>query len=287
MQRRRLHPLERLAHPRQRRRLEAVGAGDWQQVGHFNHPRGHAFDFLAEGRVARRQRAAQRIHDRRRCGHGDEKIQQEPRLPQAGDDQRKNDVDQTRQAPVEQDARQLFHGLHITQHLRLQHPGALPGVIADGQVLKPPAQGGPQLGLRRAGGATERPRIGVVERNVLHQDHQQHQRVDPEFPRRVPAGLGDEVHDVGCDRGHEPHGAVLDDEAQQRDRQLPALAPVKIEQRAQRVLAREPVFQRMAVVAGPGGHVQPHFAKRMARPREGNAETGDRRFDRQERWRAG
>ena len=102
----------------------------------------------------------------------------------------------------------------------------------------------------------------------------EHQGVDPKLSPRMPRGLGDEINDIRRDSGHEPHGAVLDDEAERRDRELPALPPIEIKQGAQRVLTGEPVFQRRKAVTGPRGHIAPQLTKCGQKAREGNAQAG-------------
>ena len=242
------HPLDRLVHAFQGAGFETMRPGDRDQVRHLGHAGRHLFDLAAERGVAGRERGAEGVHHRGGEGHREQEEDQEPRRAHRRDHEGKAQVGERRQPGIEHQARELLDRFHVAQHLALEDPGALARVVPDRKMLQPAAQGRAEPRFEGAHGAADRPHVPEMHRHVLQQQADQHARVDPQFRQGVPVGLRDDVDDVRREQRHHPHRAVLDDEEEGARQQPAPFATVQEEQRAQRILSAEAVFERIGLL---------------------------------------
>jgi hypothetical protein len=232
-----------------------VGAGDRDQAGHLRDPGGEGLHLVPEVLVVGAQ-AGPEPGDDQGGGRDDDEEDGEELRGADGDDDEPAEQHGDRAEPV---LRGLLHhlldGLDVPDHLGLQDAGADPGVVADGQLLHPRAQRGPEAGAHAAHAAVQEADVEEVQRIVDEQDEQDDAGAGPQPRDRLM--LDDGVDDGRGDERQQPDGAVLDREDADRCREA---APVGVEQ------VCEGAYRVFASVAMVEGSVERRRHRRWSSP---------------------
>ena len=157
------------------------------------------------------QHLAESLRDQDICRYDYEKEQRyDPAVIDRNPD-RYDRADDTRNQNLDDVGVEPFHALDVFEKFTLDLTRFDFFVICDGKVLQLPYDGAPQPRARTPQHFIRDPRIDHVRRDVLQQDHRQHDGVDHDLPHGILRPHRHRIDDVRRDDRHDPDRRIFED----------------------------------------------------------------------------